>query len=89
MNRGVCDCCLPVRRLGSKGLIQLLFFDSKLFDITDTDKDGKVTFDEWRNSAVRSTFSGETDSMLAKQWAKFDTANVGYLTKDEATNRRA
>ncbi|KAF8236672.1 hypothetical protein L208DRAFT_614043 [Tricholoma matsutake] len=62
---------------------------SNLFDITDTNKDGKITLDEWRNSPVRSTSSGETDALLAKQWAKFDTLNVGYLTKDEALNLKA
>jgi hypothetical protein len=64
-------------------------FRSEYFDTADTNKDGKMTFDEWRNSPVRSTFSGETDVMLAERWAKFDTGKVGYLTKEEAINRKA
>jgi len=62
---------------------------SDFFDITDANKDGIITIDEWLDSPVRSTSGGETCSMLVKQWAKFDTANVGYLTKHQAINRKA
>jgi hypothetical protein len=48
-----------------------------------------MTFAEWRDSAARSTLHEENNSMLFKQWAKYDTANIGYLTEDEAINRRA
>jgi len=58
-----------------------------LFAATDTNGDGKMTFAEWRDSPVRSTFNNENDSMLAEHWAKYDTENVGYLTEDEAVNR--
>jgi len=46
-----------------------------------------MTFVEWRDSPVRTTSKDETASMLAERWAKFDTANIGYLTEDEAVNR--
>jgi len=48
-----------------------------------------MTFAEWRDSAVRSSFNDEINLALYEHWAKYDTANVGYLTKDEAINRRA
>jgi len=57
-----------------------------LFAAADTNGDGKMTFAEWRDSPVRSTFNNENDSMLAEHWAKYDTENVGYLTEDEAVN---
>ncbi|KIM76082.1 hypothetical protein PILCRDRAFT_13104 [Piloderma croceum F 1598] len=62
---------------------------SNLFAITDTDGDGKITFVEWRDSAVRSTFSNENNSTLSRYWARYDTVNVGYLTEDQAIKRRA
>jgi Ca2+-binding EF-hand superfamily protein len=64
-------------------------FCSNLFALSDTDGDGKMTFAEWRDSSARSTFTTESDSMLYEQWAKYDTGNVGYLTKDEAMNKKA
>jgi hypothetical protein len=48
-----------------------------------------MTFAEWRDSVVRFSFNDEINLALYKQWAKYDTANVGYLTEDEAINRRA
>jgi hypothetical protein len=48
-----------------------------------------MTFDEWRDSAVRSTSNNENNVTLFETWAKYDTANIGYLTEDEAVNRRA
>ena len=45
--------------------------------------------EEWLDSPVRSTGSGETCAMLVKQWARFDRSNVGYLTKHQAINRKA
>jgi hypothetical protein len=45
-----------------------------------------MTFAEWRDSTVGSSFN---DEINLAQWAKYDTANVGYLTEDEAINRRA
>ena len=56
---------------------------------TDTDRDGKITFTEWVNSPARTVLIGVDDNTLAQYWAKFDTANAGYLTDDEATNRLA
>jgi hypothetical protein len=64
-------------------------FRSDFFDITDANKDGKITMEEWLDSPVRSTSGGETRSMLVKHWAKFDSANAGYLTKQQAINRKA
>ena len=64
-------------------------FASDLFAIADKNGDGKMTFVEWRDSPVRSTSNGETSASLAEIWAKYDTENVGYLTEDEATNRKA
>jgi hypothetical protein len=64
-------------------------YRSNHFAITDTDGDGKITFAEWRDSAVRSNFSNGNNSTLSTYWARYDTANVGYLTKDEAIKRRA
>jgi len=57
---------------------------SELFDIADTDGNGKITFDEWR-----ATSKLETDGSLIELWAMYDTSNKGYLTKDEAINRKA
>jgi len=62
---------------------------SNLFAITDTNKDGKMTFTEWRDSTVRSTFKDENNAMLLDHWAKYDTANVGYLSEDKAVYTRA
>jgi hypothetical protein len=45
--------------------------------------------EEWLDSPVRSTASGENCAMLVKQWARFDPSNVGYLTKHQAINRKA
>jgi hypothetical protein len=60
-----------------------------LFAVTDSNGDGKITFNEWRDSAVRSTFNDENNATLFETWANYDTANIGYLTEDEAVNRRA
>jgi len=62
---------------------------SEFFDATDANKDGIITMEEWLDSPVRSTASGETCATLVKQWAKFDPENVGYLTKHQAINRKA
>jgi hypothetical protein len=37
---------------------------------------------------VRSTFD-ENDLMLSEHWSKYDTADVGFLTEDEAVKRMA
>lgn len=42
-----------------------------------------MTFTEWRDSAVRSTFNNE-NSTLFEYWAKYDISNAGYLTENEA-----
>jgi EF hand len=60
-----------------------------IFAATDTNGDGKITFAEWRDSTVRSTFNDENNVTLSETWANYDTANIGYLTEDEAVNRRA
>ncbi|KIM72254.1 hypothetical protein PILCRDRAFT_829885 [Piloderma croceum F 1598] len=57
--------------------------------IADTNRDGKMTFAEWQDSTARSTRHKANDLMLFEQWTKYDTVNVGYLTEDEAVNRRA
>jgi hypothetical protein len=62
---------------------------SNLFAITDTNGDGQMSFLEWCSSPVRPSFKNENHLVLYGQWAKYDTANVGYLTRDEAVNRRA
>ena len=77
--------CSPICRLGSKSLSVC----SNYFDITDANKDGIVTMEEWLNSPVRSAAGDQTCSNLVKHWAKFDTANVGYLTKHQFINRKA
>jgi Ca2+-binding EF-hand superfamily protein len=64
-------------------------FHRDLFAVTDTNGDGKITFNEWRDSAVRSTSNNENNATLFETWANYDTANIGYLTEDEAVNRRA
>jgi len=56
--------------------------------ISDSNGDGRMTFAEWRDSPVRTTLNDEDDVLLAVFWAKFDTANVGYLTEYEAVNRK-
>jgi hypothetical protein len=66
-----------------------LSFCSEFFDSTDANKDGIITMEEWLDSPVRSTSGVEACSILVKQWAKFDPANVGYLTKQQAINRKA
>ena len=65
-----------------------VLFRSKLFAMTDSNSDGKITYAEWRDSAVRSTATNENDSTLLELWAKYDTDNVGYLTESEAINRK-
>jgi hypothetical protein len=50
---------------------------SNCFAITDTDGDGKITFAEWSDSAVRATFSNENNSTLSRHRARFVTANEG------------
>ena len=70
-------------------LAWLYCFASNLFAIANKNGDGKMTFSEWHDSLVRSTSKDETDATLAKSWAKYDTTNVRYLTKDEATKRKA
>jgi len=66
-----------------------LLFCSTLFAITDTNGDGKITFAEWRDSAVHSTFNNQNDLTLFEHWSKYDTAGVGFLTEDEAVKRMA
>ena len=66
-------------------LAWLCSFASNLFAIANKNGNGKMTFSKWRDSLVCSTSEDETDAMLATSWAKYDTKNVRYLTKDEAT----
>jgi hypothetical protein len=67
----------------------LVRFCSLLFDIADTNGDGKLTFMEWRDSTARTKCEHESDLTLYEQWAKFDPANVGYVTKNEAISIKA
>ena len=63
---------------------------SNLFSAADTNGDGKLTFAEWRDSPVCSSFKNlKSNEELSEMWAKFDIDNVGYLTKQEAINRKA
>ncbi|KAF8872354.1 hypothetical protein BD779DRAFT_1573267 [Infundibulicybe gibba] len=56
------------------------------FNAADTNNDGQLTFEEW----AASDQNKNTDkNALAEHWAKFDSANVGYLTKADATSRIA
>jgi Ca2+-binding EF-hand superfamily protein len=64
--------------------------ESNFFAAADTNGDGKLTFAEWRDSSVCSFIKNfKSDEELSKMWAKFDTDDVGYLTKGEAINRKA
>ncbi|KAF8884395.1 hypothetical protein BD779DRAFT_1674195 [Infundibulicybe gibba] len=56
------------------------------FDDADANKDGKLTFDEWAGAAQNK---GLDNHDLHKQWAKFDSAGVGHLTKTQAIFRTA
>ncbi|KIM76834.1 hypothetical protein PILCRDRAFT_12532 [Piloderma croceum F 1598] len=60
-----------------------------IFAGADTNGDGKLTFAEWRDSSVCLSFKkSKSDEELSERWAKFDTDNVGYLTKEEVINRK-
>ncbi|KAF8884396.1 hypothetical protein BD779DRAFT_1801744 [Infundibulicybe gibba] len=56
------------------------------FDDADANGDGKLTFDEWFGAAQNKGVSKED---LHKQWAKFDSAGVGHLSKVQAIFRTA
>jgi Ca2+-binding EF-hand superfamily protein len=66
-----------------------LFLCRDLFATADTNEDGKMTFAEWRDSMMHSTHHDENNATLFKHWIKYDIENVGYLTKEEAINRKA
>ena len=66
------------------------FFAVTFFDITDSNKD--VVYSQSKNGLIVRCVRhpvARLVSMLVKQWAKFDNENVGYLTKDQAINRKA
>lgn len=54
------------------------------FNAADVDHDGKLTFEEWAASDVNK---GADKEDIAKRWAKFDSAGVGFLTKTQAILR--
>ncbi|KAF8884315.1 hypothetical protein BD779DRAFT_1674143 [Infundibulicybe gibba] len=54
------------------------------FDAADADKDGKLTFEEW---ATAEDNKGVDKDKLTQQWAKFDSAGAGFLTKTQAIFR--
>ncbi|KAF8884349.1 hypothetical protein BD779DRAFT_1674166 [Infundibulicybe gibba] len=56
------------------------------FNAADTDNDGQLTFEEWASSDQNKKMD---KSVLAAHWAKFDNANVGYLTKADVASRIA
>ncbi|KAF8884314.1 hypothetical protein BD779DRAFT_1674142 [Infundibulicybe gibba] len=56
------------------------------FDAADTDHDGKLTFEEW---AALDANKGTDKEKLTQQWAKFDSAGAGFLTKTQAILRLA
>ncbi|KAF8884353.1 hypothetical protein BD779DRAFT_1674168 [Infundibulicybe gibba] len=56
------------------------------FNTADTDNDGQLTYEEWAASVQNTNMDKDA---LAARWAKFDSGNVGYLTKTEAASRVA
>ncbi|KAF8884356.1 hypothetical protein BD779DRAFT_784783 [Infundibulicybe gibba] len=56
------------------------------FNAADTDNDGQLTFEEWAASDQNKNFDKDA---LAARWAKFDSGNVGYLTKADVASRIA
>ncbi|KAF8884355.1 hypothetical protein BD779DRAFT_1472121 [Infundibulicybe gibba] len=56
------------------------------FNAADTDNDGQLTFEEWAASDQNKNM--DKDALVAR-WAKFDSGNVGYLTRTEAASRIA
>jgi hypothetical protein len=58
---------------------------SVAFAKADND-DGIITFGEW---ALSQAVEGGSPKALAEHWAKFDWEDKGYLTFQEANERRA
>ncbi|KAF8884359.1 hypothetical protein BD779DRAFT_1674173 [Infundibulicybe gibba] len=56
------------------------------FNAADTNNDGQLTFKEWSTTDENKNMDR---SALAAHWAKFDSANVGYLTKADVASRIA
>ena len=59
---------------------------SAAFTKSDLNGDGIITFGEW---ALSQAVEGGSPKALAEHWAKFDWENKGYLTFQEAYERRA
>jgi hypothetical protein len=53
----------------------------------DENQDGLLTFLEWAQS--REAFENLSWKKLAERWAQYDWEGKGYLTVDEAINRKA
>ena len=86
----VCDLQSSSTVLFGIGKILHIFFAVTFFDITDSNKD--VAYSQSKNGLIARCVRhpvARLVSMLVKQWAKFDNENVGYLTKDQAINRKA
>jgi Ca2+-binding EF-hand superfamily protein len=52
----------------------------------DLNNDGKITFGEW---ILTQTMEGGNVKALADHWTKFDWEGKGYLTFQEAYERKA
>ncbi|KAJ6497320.1 hypothetical protein C8R45DRAFT_1128939, partial [Mycena sanguinolenta] len=54
--------------------------------VMDVNQDGQISFLEWAQS--RDHFAGMGLQVLAERWAKFDWEGKGYLTGEEAFERK-
>ncbi|KAG5813362.1 hypothetical protein H9Q74_012742 [Fusarium xylarioides] len=56
------------------------------FTAVDVNQDGLISFLEWAQS--RDAFASLGLDVLAERWSRYNWEGKGYLTKDEAMNRR-
>jgi hypothetical protein len=61
-------------------------FYSVAFAEADLNDDRKITFGEW---VLSQAVEGGSPMALAKHWTKFDWEEKGYLTFQEAYERKA
>lgn len=56
------------------------------FTALDENQDGLISFLEWAQS--RDAFASLSLEVLAQRWNQYDLEGKGYLTMNEAMNRR-
>ncbi|KAF8190027.1 hypothetical protein K438DRAFT_2143399 [Mycena galopus ATCC 62051] len=91
-NIACCNCDGPCKGGSSLGLVQDNDVDadnstcSLRLGTMDANQDGHISFLEWAQS--RDHFAGLGMQVLAERWAKFDWEGKGYLTREEAFERK-